>query len=394
MKESIVRALLVLMMCMFSGMVSANGILFQKTVQENWDALKESLVADDAIVGDKVKTEIISEYAYATEKGRKTLPAEMNKETYEAQFRQKNGFKDDLIPVATFYKQSAAGKVVSPFDSAPQPVAQEQTGAGSVDPKELQAMNQRLEKLGREIAKVAAVSKAADTKLADQATKRMAEIGAEVASIKKQLDGYTRKVSTDKIAGDVAKLQSTVNELEKKVEAVQGSPILKFGNVVIVAVGALGALVLLALGLGAINHRRVTSVKKEVAATKAEVGKIREDVANNAQAIAEVDERVTGLEKDLFPGNTLMMSKEDATLLIGRLGSLAVGDEHTHLCRLEDGTQYRVLFTRQKGEYVTIKGIADQQEKNLVGIRNVPTRLRLAAKKGQFTDRWMRAAVA
>lgn len=402
--KSLIMALFVAFLATFQVFAEAEEVrVFNNSSGDGFENFQKYLEKERMLQNGVFPTKVLSNLAYklAEEKGYLELvPEEMRSpEKYQGIFLARNNL-GATITVDQFRAQGQgagfwlpkiqakeAGKAVS----APSQVAMD---GASVDPKELQSLNQRIEKLSKEILRVTAASKVADTKLADQATKRMGEIGAEVASIKNQLDGYARKASTDKVAGDVAKLQSTIDDLDTQIKSVQGSPILKFGNVVIVAVGALGALVLLALGLGVFNHRRITLVKKGVISAKAEVAEIQSKVAGNAQAIAEVDERVTGLENELFPGNTLAMSKSDAALLVGKLSSLPVSEEYVQICRLEDGTQYRVLFTRQMGEYVTIKGIADQQEKNQVGIRNVPTRLRLAAKKGQFTDRWMIKAVA
>ncbi len=402
--KSLIMALFVAFLATFQAFAFADVRVFNNSSGDGFENFQKYLEKEGVLHNGVFPTNVLSKLAYklAEENGYLELvPEEMRSpERYEGIFLARNNL-GATITVDQFRAQGQgaffwlpkiqakeAGKAVS----APSQVAT--MDGASVDPKELQAMNQRLEKLSKEIIRVTAASRDADTKLADQATKRMGEIGTEIESIKKQLDRYAQKASTDKVAGDVAKLQSTIDDLDTQIKSVQGSPILKFGNVVIVAVGALGALVLLALGLGVFNHRRITLVKKGVISAKAEVAEIQSKVAGNAQAIAEVDERVTGLENELFPGNTLAMSKSDAALLVGKLSSLPVSEEYVQLCRLEDGTQYRVLFTRQMGEYVTIKGIADQQEKNQVGIRNVPTRLRLAAKKGQFTDRWMIKAVA
>lgn len=406
MKENIVRALLVLMV-MFSGIVSANDIRFQKTVTDNLESFRTSLVEDGAIVGDKVNIGIIAEYAYATDKS--LLPEGMTKEEYEAAFRTKNGFKDEMIPFATFYTQAKAGKVLSPFGGVPASATQANSTTFPQTPmsvafvsNEDDAVLRRLQKeiadLQKQIVRDKVEARGSDTQLANLHGRRLDELNVKLEAINKMVNDQNGQL--EKGLPDTAKLQALATQVTalssefdevRKLKSVQQEHGKSISMLWLAVVGGLVSLGLVTFALHFFTHRRVTAVAEESVAMR---NSVQRTVNNLDEEVEDVRDRVTSLEDKLLPGTTLLMTRDEATVLADWLSSRAVGAEHTHICRLQDGTQYRVRFTRASGEYVTIRGIRDQQENNQVGIRKVPTRLRTAAKNGQFTDKWMLEVVA
>lgn len=407
--KKILMALVVICIMVASFGARANDFrVFQKSAGENWPAFSSRLTSEGTLKDGIIQTSVLDVFAYDMAKAKKIIPADVNDvivfPEFSRAFRQLNGLGDTIseaefkalgtgkgIYLPQYQGQGAQASVLpSEQKTLKDPTTQvEMSTVATVDPKQMALIRAELKRLGAEISKVRKELKAGDAKLAGSANREQMKLIAQIEEVKGQLDKLPKTAEVEVIADEVKTLSGSLTEMKKLLETQQEQ-----GKSISMLWLAVGGLLFVPFALHFFTRRRVSVVESEVSTTRMGIDIIRREVTNIDEHVAEVEDRVASLEDELIPGNTLVMTRNEAGVLVDWLSSRAVGEEHTHICRLQDGTQYRIRFTRAEGEYVTIRGIRDQQEKNQVGIRNVPTRLRTAAKKGQFIDKWMLEVVA
>lgn len=382
--------------------------VFQKSAGENWPAFSERLTQVEAIKDGVIQTTALEVIAYGVAKERKIIPTNVDDKVvfpeFSLAFRKLNGLGETIAEAEFKALGTGKGIYLPEYQGNEVQASMSTTGApaqvtevttplqvayvSAEDNEGLRRLQREVIDLRRKMELEIANTRVADNRSTELVNGRLEEIKKSVNAAKEQLNNLPNTAEVQDLVAQVTALSSEFDEV-RKLKSVQQEQSKSISKLWIVLWSAVSGLLIVAFALHFFTRRRVSAVENEVATTRMGIDIVRTEVTSLDEHVAEVEDRVASLEDELLPGNTLVMTRNDASVLVAWLSSRAVGEEHTHICRLQDGTQYRIRFTRADGEYVTIKGIRDQQEKNHVGIRNVPTRLRTAAKKGHFIDKWM-----
>ncbi len=389
--------------------------VFQLSAGEEYSQFVELLKSQNGFdSGGNIKVELLSAFAYGASKQRGFVPASVSDEKgfpiFDRAFRTENGF-GNTVTVSAFREKGTTGNgiLIPPKEVLAVAFAKMQTPAVQAvsddsATKALAILNGNLQKMKDEVAKER------------REGKKVAGLEGQINALKDQVvelgmkqSGFassaTLKAETDRISGEISAIQKAMNDsatglsalggkvtgMDGRVSAVETSLIQQYG---VYAIGAIGLATIL-LALGYFGNRRRCVEAKNSASGALEVG----DAAHKAvldviETVEAHDERLLSAEDKLSPGNTLRLTADEGKALKMMLESLAAGEEHVEFCEMQDGTRFKVLVFRADGDYVTIKGIVDQEEDNFIKIKNVPTRLRRAARDKKFTTKWTLAVAA